>query len=165
MGTKHSAEALLLELDRAFPVEPKPATLPGRQSCGGDEYGYVEQFFHDLAWNEITLEDLRDRYPGPPDACLYFMSASAFCYFLPTYLTFFLQRWDEADSIADTAVYALVPTSDEKLRDWQAARFEQFNSIQRRVILDFLKFAEQNYKDNYTFFGLADALNYWESNA
>ena len=165
MGTKDSVETLLQELDRAFPVEPKPGTLAGRQSCGGDEYGYVEEFFQDQAWNEITLEDLRDRYPGPPDACLYFMSAEAFRYFLPSYLTFFLRRWDEADSVADTAVYALVPTSDERLRDWQATRFGQFSLAQRKAILNFLKFVELNYKDHYTFFGLTEALNYWESNA
>lgn len=165
METRNSEETLLHELDRVFPVEPKPAILPGRQSCGGDEYGYVEEFFHDLAWNEITLEDLRDRYPGPPDACLYFMSAEAFRYFLPTYLAFFLRSWGEADSIADTAVYALVPTSDERLRDWQATRFEQFSLAQRKTILNFLKFVELNYKDHYTFFGLTEALNYWESNA
>ena len=163
MGKKNSEEALLRELDRAFPVEPKPATLAGRQSCGGDEYGYVDEFFHDRAWNEITLDDLRDRYPGPPDACLSFMSAEAFCYFLPTYLTFFLRHWDEADSIADTAVYALVPTSDERLRDWQAARFGQFSLAQRKAILNFLKFVTLYYKDDYTFFGLAEALNYWEN--
>ena len=165
MGTKTSEEALLHELDRVFPVEPKPATLAGRQSCGGDEYGYVEEFFQDRAWNEITLADLRDRYPGPRDACLYFMSAEAFRYFLPSYLTFFLRRWDEADSIADTAVYALLPTSDEKLRDWQATRFGQFSLAQRKAILSFLKFAELNYKNHYTFFGLTEALDYWESNA
>ena len=165
METEKQKQQLLNDLDRAFPVTPKPAVLAGRQPCGGDEYTYVDEFFRDRPWSEITLEDLWDTYPGPPDACLSFMSAEAFQYYLPSYLSIFLRHWDRADTIADAAIFALVPTSDEKLRVWQAERFRQFTSSQRKVIADFLSYVDKKYRDYYEFFGLADALLYWQAAA
>ena len=165
METETRKKQLLQKLGRAFPVTPKPVILAGRQPCGGDEYTYVDEFFRDRSWNEITLEDLRNIYPGPPDACLSFMSAEAFQYYLPTYLAIFLEHWDRADAIADAAVFALVPTSDPRLRAWQAERFGQFTSAQRKVIADFLNYVDSKYRDDYEFFGLVDALLYWREGA
>ena len=165
METENRKEQLLRDLDRAFPVMPKPIVLAGRQSCGGDEYAYVDEFFRDRSWTEITLEDLRNAYPGPPDACLCFMSAEAFQYYLPTYLSIFLKHWDEADTIADAAIFALVPASDEKLKGWQAERFNKFTSTQRKVITGFLKFVDLKYRNEYEFIGLVDALLYWQQAA
>ena len=162
MENEEQRKQLLRDLRRAFPVTPKPVVLAGRQPCGGDEYTYVDEFFRDRSWTEITLEDLWDTYPGPPDACLGFMSVEAFKYFLPTYLSIFLKHWDRADTIADAAVFALVPTSDERLRAWQADRFTQFTSAQRKVISDFLDYVDLKYRSDYEFFGLVAALLYWK---
>lgn len=165
METEKQKKQLLHDLDRVFPVTPKPVVLAGRQPCGGDEYTYVDEFFRDRSWTEITLEDLWNTYPGPPDACLSFMSAEAFQYYLPTYLSIFLKHWDRADTIADAAVFALVPTSDESLKAWQAERFKQFTSTQRKVVADFLNYVDLEYSDDYEFFGLVDALLYWQGAA
>ena len=125
----------------------------------------VEEFFRDRSWPEITLESLQDTYPGPPDACLSFMSAEAFRYYMPGFMSIFLEHWDQADAIADATVFVLVPTSDARLRAWQAERFEKFNSAQRRMIFDFLTYAESRYGDEYEFVGLPDALHYWREAA
>ena len=163
MQTEKQKNQLLRDLGHVFPVAPKPVVLAGRQPCGGDEYTYVDEFFRDRSWAEITLEDLWNTYPGPPDACLSFMSAEAFQYYLPTYLSIFLKRWDSADSIADAAIFALVPTNDESLRVWQAERFKQFTLAQRKVISDFLNYVDLKYRNDYEFFGLDDALLYWQA--
>ena len=161
MAAEIQREQLLRDLRRAFPVTPKPAVLAGRQPCGGDEYSYVDEFFRDRSWTEVTLEDLWETYPGPPDACLGFMSTEAFKYFLPAYLSIFLEHRDRADTIADAAVFVLVPTSDERLRTWQADRFKAFSPVQRKVISDFLHYVDLQYGDDYEFFGLDHALLYW----
>lgn len=163
METANRKEQLLRAIDRAFPALPIPRTLAGRQSCGGDEYAYVDEFFRGRLWTAIALDDLRDAYPGPPDACLSFMSAEAFQYYLPTYLSIFLRHWDEADTIADAAILVLIPTSDAGLKAWQAERFDKFSRAQRQVILEFLRFVDSKYRDEYAFFGLADALFYWQA--
>ena len=161
MDTESQEKLLLREIAREFPLIPEPVNLAGRTPCGGDEYAYVTEFFSGRAWNEITLEDLRDTYPGPPDACLHFMSAEAFHYYLPTYLSIFLQDWKHADTVADAATFALVPTADEKLKSWQTERFKKFTLAQRMVILDFLEYAQRKYENEYACFGLTDALLYW----
>jgi hypothetical protein len=99
MEIEKQKKQLLDDLARAFPLAPKPLVLAGRQPCGGDEYTYVDEFFRGRAWSGITLEDLWDAYPGPPDACLYFMSAQAFQYYLPTFLLIFLEHWDTTEAI------------------------------------------------------------------
>lgn len=154
---------MVADISKAFPELPLPRVIAGRPGCGADEYSYVEEFFRDKMWTEITLEDLKSEYPGPPDACLSFMSPEAFRYFLPAYMRFFLERWDEADAIADAAVFVLIPTSDPKLVQWQLDRFRGFDHRQRRAIADFLAYAGETYGSDYDTFGLPEAKAFWSA--
>ncbi len=152
---------LLAAISGAFSEFPMPDRLSGKAGCGGDEYSYVENFFAGKRWTEISLESLREAYRGPPDACLSFMSHEAFRYFLPSFMWLFIERWEEADAVADAVIFSLIPTRDPILEEWQTERFSHFDENQRRVVADFLGYAEEIHGSEYETFELQEAKQYW----
>src|SRR3990167_11315876 len=50
------------------------------------EYSYVANYFKGKRWRDITFAGLQKDYPGPPDACLNFMSHEASRFYLPAYM-------------------------------------------------------------------------------
>jgi hypothetical protein len=154
-----SREAVLALVERAWGELPLPAagTIAGRQdSCG--EYAYVAEFFPGMHWRAVTLEWLDTVYPGPGDACLSFMSADAFRYYLASYLAIALAVPESSHAATDTAVFQLSPprydpalerlarehggdmsrAQIERLREWWQPRSEGFSAAQREAIEAFL---------------------------
>lgn len=63
----------------------------------------VGRFHRGKTWQEITLRHLREEYAGDATACLAFMTAEGWRYYLPAYLLIALDR-KEADAIGDAVI-------------------------------------------------------------
>ena len=101
---------VLRAIDRAWATAQAPSgdNLAGRDVCCG-EYTYVAEFFRGKHWRDVDLRSLRGEYPGPHDACLSFMSAEAFRFFLPAYMVIAVEEQQTSDAATDTAIFALAP--------------------------------------------------------
>jgi hypothetical protein len=90
--------------DRAYPGDEQIADADPRYA---DYEGHMVTAFHrGKHWQDISLRHLLDEYPGDPSACLAFMTAEGWRYYLPAYLLMALE-WDEAGAITDAVVGAL----------------------------------------------------------
>ena len=161
---RHTEESatLLKALRQAFPVDPIPKNIAGQESSYEDECAYVAEYFTDRPWTDVTLKGLLEEYRGPPDACLHFMSAEGFQYYLPAYISIFLRQYEEADIVSDAAVYALCPIGDKAMLEWLTSRFILFDKAQRHVILEFLRYVSRYHGAEHAHYGLPEAIEYWE---
>lgn len=125
------------------------------------ECNAVAAFFAGKAWNRITLGDLQNGYDGDESACLCFMSAAAFAYYLPTYMLLALDHYAAADLASDAPVAALTPVADPLLADFQAERFSAFSTEQRAAIVAFLEWIVQEHGSDWGIYDPREALAYW----
>jgi hypothetical protein len=98
--------ALRRQVERAFANRPYPGDDQIAESDPRyeDYEGHAVTRFHlGKSWKQITLRTLVDDYPCDPSACLAFMTADGWRYYLPAYLLIALD-WDQADAIGDAVV-------------------------------------------------------------
>lgn len=176
-------EAVLDAIDAAFGTAPYPGDdrIAGRFPSCPDEYAYVATYFKGKHWREITLKGLREEYPGPPDACLSFMSSEAFRFYLPAYMWIAVEAYEAADVVAEAAVFALTPPrEDERLfkiaeqaggpgpnpfspeqvrkrHSWWLERVSGLTGAQRRAVIVFLQSIDQSHGSRFS----REALDYW----
>lgn len=158
---------VLKTIQAAFQDIPYPGDdhIAYRKSIPEAEESRVAEFFRGKRWEEITAKTLQEDYRGD-GSCLAFMSDEAFIYYLPAYMVIAIQEYEEADVIADSAVFALSPPKGDiaHLRPWWQERVAGFTKRQREAILLFLQFMHEHHKEDYDYpdSPLAAALEYWQ---
>ena len=121
----------------------------------------MAEFFAGKSWKEISAKLLRNEYIGDGSACLAFMSPKAFRYYLPAYMTIAITEYDDADMVADTAVYALNPEVGTNLYIFQEKRFQWLDVVQIKCITAFLKFMLDNHGEDFREDGLIETGEFW----
>jgi hypothetical protein len=98
------------DLRRAIESAFAPRPYPGDDRIADSDPRYesyeghaVTRFHRGKHWREITLGHLREEYGGDATACLAFMTAEGWRYYLPAYLLIALE-WEEADAVGDTVI-------------------------------------------------------------
>lgn len=127
------------------------------------EAGRITAFFGGRRWEDVDLGALRDQYRGDGSACLYFMSAEAFRYYLPSYMVIALEDYDDADVVGQAAVNALTPTTNPSLAGDEAVRYDGFTRPQRRAIVAFLELMQHRHGDDFLLGELERALAFWRT--
>ena len=141
---------------------------PGDSKIAYDKAGYnleckqVADFFRGKKWNNVTLSALR-AYRGDASACLHFMSATAFRYYLPAYMLIAIDDYSDADVVADSAVNALAPAAPGPLREFWVERVSGLSPKQSKAIVEFLSFMQAEHAEDYPVHGPKDALRHWTS--
>jgi hypothetical protein len=93
-------------IESAFEARPYPGDdrIADSDPRYEDYEGHaVARFHRGKNWQKITLRHLRDVYGGDASACLAFMTAEGWRYYLPAYLLIALDR-KEADAIGDAVI-------------------------------------------------------------
>lgn len=154
---------LITAINSSFPIEPIPAKIAGRDGdfYVQDEYSYVATYFKGRKWTDVTCDGLWNDYPGPPDACLAFMSPEGCVYYLPAFLMILINNYKEADVVADTAINFIIPNDAEYFLEWQTERYKLLSYPQREVLTKFLSFVANSHPDDYDLQQLESAYEYW----
>lgn len=169
---------------------PGDERLAGGVSFHPSEYTYVAEFFRGKHWKDVTWQALRDGYQGPPDACLAFMSAEAFRFYLPAFMLIALRDFRAADMAGEAAMASLTPPSFHpelyelakqpgvteemnpcsqanvaRQREWWDGRIAGFTPQQRQVIAAFLDHMDRTHGADYAsdLSGPRAALEHWRS--
>lgn len=105
----NAVEELRRSIESAFAARP----YPGDDRIADSDPRYeryeghgITRFHRGKSWREITLRHLLEDYDGDPSACLAFMTAEGWRYYLPAYLLIALE-WETADAVGDAVVGAL----------------------------------------------------------
>ncbi len=187
-----TAQALLRQIRVAWEKMPYPGddNLAGKTSACPSEYTYVADYFRGKQWTKGNLTGLQRDYAGPENACLSFMSAQAFRYYLPAYMLMAVQDRERAPDSAvsglsppreNPRLYQLAeqahrdaglqgvsnPFAPEQVRtrlEWWKERTAGFAAEQKQAIVRFLEYMTQEHRDDYpeTDHTLQDALSYWK---
>jgi hypothetical protein len=187
-----TADEVVRLIEQAWEGEPYPGDdrLAGKASYCPSEYTYVAGFFRGKHWKDVTLEGLRSGYEGPPDACLAFMSAEAFRFYLPAFMLIAVRDYDRADMAGEAAIAALTPptfhpelyelakqpgvTEDmnpcsranvARQREWWDGRVAGFTARQRQAMIAFLDYMHRTHgaHDVPDLSGPKAALEHWRS--
>lgn len=126
------------------------------------EGNQMAKFFRGKRWQQITLKSLQNEYRCDGSSCLCFMSPQSFKYYLPAYMIIAVEKYEEADAIGDSAIYALSPPQDNDLIESWTQNISGFSEKQREAIVEFLQFMHENYKIDDD--SLIQALTYWHKN-
>jgi len=74
----------------------------------------VARWFDGRPWTSVDYDRIVADYPGPPSACLSFMTVAGFCYYLPSFLVSALEpRGRFWADVAETVSFALTRPGDE----------------------------------------------------
>lgn len=135
---------------------PGDDNLAGRNDgCG--EYAYVSDYFRGKRWDELTLEHLLAHYEGPHYACMSFMSAEAYAYYLGSMMILAVEHPE--DTIMDSVLFDLTkwwlgPGAAMKpggVPDtaalWTIDRWERLTESQARAVLSFLEYARNLFEE------------------
>lgn len=152
---------------------PGDENLAGKNVCCG-EYAYVADYFRGRHWQDLTLEHLLEHYEGPHYACMSFMSAAAYVYYLGAMML--IAMADPEDTLGDSIVFGLrqwwddprleshMTSPTQELAAWTEARWGGFTEPQRRAIVAYLEYtvalyAERGWDDPQP----AEALEFWRA--
>lgn len=149
---KEKIEYLKNEIFKAFANVEQPAkdniALHECEECRG-----VREDFANVRWQEASDELLEGSYDKLP-----LFSPQAFNYFLPAFLIYTLDNFDDFYSeVCEFTLYALTPEKswiDEKgeISKWYKQKFAPFTLAQMNLIYQFLALAKENpiYMTNIT---------------
>ncbi|MDR5884069.1 DUF6714 family protein [Caballeronia sp. LZ032] len=116
----------------SFP-ENKPIT--NRSSI---ESRAVDDFFRGRKRFATSLKELREDYECDESACLNFMEAEAFAFFLPLFMKLVICDYRESENIPDSLVYKLHRVASDGADDWLNAILKTYSTSQRDVVVRFL---------------------------
>lgn len=93
-------------------------------------------------------KDTDKRWQNVPDAAieahqeaLCFLDPAGFRYYLPAYMRWSLRHFKISNSLSsDSTIYALAPSGNKGVTDWNRERWGVFTQVQAKVILSFLRF-------------------------
>lgn len=147
---KERIEHLKSEIIKAFNEAEQPAkdniALHECEECRG-----VRRDFANVKWQQATAQLLESNYDKIP-----LFSPDAFKYFLPAYLLYTLNNFDnEFSEVCEFTLYAITPGKEWKdkhgnISSYWINRLSSFNFAQMNSIYQFLTLAKQNpiYKYN-----------------
>ena len=150
----HGQQQLLDELDEAFvDTEPPALIKPNGHSL---EARRAAEFFSGRCWRDVTLEILRDGYPGDISACLEFLSAESGLYFLPAYLRICVVAYGESDVLPYTLERQLSESPANVSHFGRVT--DRLSTAQRRVVASILSFLRDHHERDFDVSGAAVAL-------
>lgn len=132
-------EALKQKIFASFENVAYPKEKIAPHEC--EECIEVCETFKNKNWKTILPEILQTNYGIIP-----LFSPEAFQHFLPAYLIFSLNNFDEDDTVCQFTTYAIAPKNGdvkERLEYWRD-KFAHFTSEQMSCIYEFLDFARVN---------------------
>ncbi len=190
-------QELLQLIERAWKEQPYPGDdrlIPRPEQPAGssrDEHDYVAAYFKGKHWKQITRKGLLEVYEGPAYACLSFMSAEAYRFYVPAFMMIAFteqEAYKAGDMICQAALSSLVrPQFDPELYEkaklpgmtdatnpfsqinverqqrWWDERVSAFAPQQREAIVGFLKYMDATHGMDYAY-SLSSpkaALEYW----
>jgi hypothetical protein len=130
---KKHLEELKKKINAAFGNVPYPKESIAPHEC--DECREVRRIFAGKNWKTIEPEILEENHGKLP-----LFSPAAFNFFLPAYLIYSLDYFEEYDTVCEFTIYAVTPDNKavrERLEYWQE-RFEHFTFEQMNCIYEFL---------------------------
>ena len=153
MREPHFSRKLREEIHAAFAWRSYPGddhlALPG-PGCPGDDREDVGRFFRAKDWREVTLAAITES-DLDPNAFLFFMSAEAFVYYLPAFLTESLAVVDGFD-LGEPLAFKLTPPQGNPQDPGLAAARTLFNQIvsaltpeEKQAVVRALKFLAREY--------------------
>ena len=150
-------------IETAWTKAPYPGDENLRGGGGGLEAEQVADFLRGKEWKDVSLTSLQSEYVGDGSACLSFLSAAAYRYYLPAYMLIAVDHYDDADVIADSAWSSLSPSYPEgsEMYVWWHDRVSGFSSEQIRAIVEFLRFMDSAHGEAYPLEGPKDAIPFW----
>ncbi len=141
---KEIIEHLKNEIIKAFSETERPAkdniALHECEECRG-----VRKDFANIRWQEVSNKLLENNYDKIP-----LFSPTAFNYFLPAYLLYTLNDFDnEFSEVCEFTLYALTPDKNWKNENGDISscwieKFSSFTFVQMNSIYQFLALAKQN---------------------
>ena len=158
-----NSDQLTSKIEEAFSELPKPEKEDIAYDKSGNhlECNQVAEFFEGKSWKEINTALLWDEYIGDGSACLSFMNPKAFKYYLPAYMTIAINEYDQADVVADSAIFALLPNKEGDLEGWWSERIRTLDSKQTSCVILFIDYMLKNHKDDYLDNSLDEANKFW----
>lgn len=119
----------------------------------------VAKFFAGKEWTQVTWAVLKT-YEGDPSACLNFMTAAGFKYFLPCYMLLGIDNDLDSDVTVDTAWKSLVPST----ASYWCQRVAGLSDKQKKVVLNFLNYIQETRADDcYPSSDLSNAIKFWQN--
>lgn len=118
-------------------------------ACGSEkERAKARKKDAEKRWQDVPSDDIEGH-----QSALCFLDPDGFRYYLPAYMRWSLRHFKSSDSLSsDSTIYALGPSGNKGVTDWNRARWEVFTQKQSQVILAYLRFmAEQGegYADSF----------------
>ena len=116
-------------------------------------------------------KDTERRWQNVPDAvieahpeALSFLDPAGFRYYLPAYMRWSLLHFKTSDSLSsDYTIYALAPSGNKGVTDWNRERWGWLSQEQANVILEFLRFMAEHGKGRTDAFMARLAIDaFWE---
>jgi len=157
-----NSDLLIKQLYESFPLRPLPTQIAGKQTIYDDEYSYVEEFFNGREWDTLSLQKLLNEYRGPHEACLSFMSAEAFNYYLPGFMKICIEEFDPEEILMDFVLYEITPNTNYDIEKFQLERFSTFNKEQIKTIVLFLDYMQEKYGVEFRLSGYDKAQMWWK---
>lgn len=128
-------------------------------ACGSEkERVKARKLDTDEKWQDVPEREIEDH---PSALC--FLDPEGFRYYLPAYMRWSVRNYRTSNSLScDMTLYALAPSGNKGVTDWNRARWEVFTRQQSEVILDYLRFMLETGKDHADSFMAELAINaYW----
>lgn len=137
--SKKQLETLKQKVILAFANVPYPESDLVRHEC--EECRDIRKAFTNLDWKTIDSKLLEENFGS-----LSFFSPEAFHFFLPAYLVYSLEHFeDDFNEVPEFTTYTLTPDKEIKENPgWWQERFENFTKEQFNLIYDFLDLAKSN---------------------
>ena len=109
-------------------------------------------------WQDVPDQDIEDH-----QSALCFLDPEGFRYYLPAYMRWSLRHFKSSDSLSsDSTIYALGPSGNKGVTDWNRARWGVFTQRQCQVILSYLRFMIEQGEDHADSVMAELAINaYW----
>jgi hypothetical protein len=142
---KHSIKALKQKILKSFDNASYPNESIAPHEC--EECRAVRKSFKNQNWKTITPQILEENYGIIP-----LFSPEAFRYFLPAYVIYSLDHFDEYGTVCEFTIYALTPDNQsikDRLDYWQE-KFADFTLEQMNCIYEFLDFVriDENFQNS-----------------
>ena len=137
-----TSEEIIVKIEQAFAKVTRGDGITLHETdvvdaCGSDgERAKARRKDTDKRWQDVPEKAIEDHQEA-----LCFLDPEGFRYYLPAYMRWSLRHFKTSSSLSsDATIYALAPSGNKGVTDWNRERWGVFTQEQAEVILQFLQF-------------------------
>lgn len=159
-----TSEQIVSDIEEAFAGINRGSSVTLHETdvldaCGSEkERARARKQDTEKRWQDVRDDDIENHQNA-----LCFLDPDGFRYYLPAYMRWSLRYFKSSGSLSsDSTIYALGPSGNKGVTDWNRSRWEVFTHRQSQVILAYLRFMAEQGEDYADSFMAELAINaYW----